>query len=49
MTDEQITKGLSTVIADLSILIAELKQKGGIISTEHLNLLDSINRLSIEI
>lgn len=49
MTDEQIISGLSSIIGDLSLIISELKLKDGIISTEILDLLDDINRLSVEI
>lgn len=49
MSDDKIISGLSSIIGDLSLIISELKLRDGIISTEILDLLDDINRLSVEI
>ena len=49
MTDLEIKDRLTSIVKELSIAVDELKKKNGIISTEILDLIDEINRLSVEV
>lgn len=49
MTDQEILKELKDIEKRMVIVIRELKTKNGIINSRTLDLLDSINALTVEV